>query len=60
MLGFSILTLSRFVPTIYFGVLASLAMLIALLANATVLPVLTVTFRTAGNAGFDVAMACAQ
>lgn len=49
MLGFSILVLSRFNPTIYFGVLTSLAMLIALLANMTLLPVLMVTFRTAGD-----------
>ncbi len=48
MLGFSILALSRFIPTIYFGVLTSLAMLIALIANMTLLPVLMVTFRTAG------------
>jgi predicted RND superfamily exporter protein len=49
MLGFSILALSRFIPTIYFGVLTSLAMLIALLANMTVLPLLLVTFRSAGD-----------
>ena len=51
MLGFSILALSRFVPTIYFGLLTSLAMLVALLANMTLLPLLIVTFRTAGPAG---------
>ena len=49
MLGFSILVLSRFIPTIYFGVLTSLAMLIALLANITLLPLLLVTFRSAGD-----------
>jgi len=49
MLGFSILVLSRFIPTIYFGVLTSLAMLIALLANMTILPLLLVTFRSAGD-----------
>jgi predicted RND superfamily exporter protein len=48
MLGFSILVLSQFIPTIYFGVLTSLAMLVALAANMTLLPVLIVTFRTAG------------
>ena len=49
MLGFSILAFSRFVPTIYFGLLTSLAMLIALLANMTLLPLLMVRFRTAGE-----------
>ena len=51
MLGFSILVLSQFIPTIYFGVLTSLAMLVALVANMTLLPVLIVTFRTAGEPG---------
>lgn len=50
MLGFSILALSRFVPTIYFGVLTSLAMLLALLANITLLPLLMVVFRSQGPA----------
>lgn len=48
-LGFSILVLSRFVPTIHFGVLTSLAMAVALLANITLLPVLIVVFRAAGR-----------
>lgn len=38
--GFSILVLSKFVPTIYFGLLTALAMMIALAANFTVLPLL--------------------
>ena len=38
--GFSILSLSNFVPTIYFGVLTAFAMLTALLADLTVLPIL--------------------
>lgn len=50
MLGFSILALSRFIPTIYFGLLTSLAMLVALLANMTLLPVLIVAFATEGTA----------
>jgi len=50
MLGFSILVLSKFVPTIYFGILTSLAMLVALVANMTLLPLLIVAFRTAGVA----------
>jgi hypothetical protein len=44
-LGFSILVLSNFVPTIYFGLLTGFAMLIALLANLTLLPLLIVRFR---------------
>jgi len=49
MLGFSILTFSRFVPTIYFGLLTSLAMLVALLANMALLPMLIVAFRAGGE-----------
>ena len=49
MLGFSILALSRFIPTIYFGLLTGLAMLIALLANMTLLPLLVVRFKAAGE-----------
>lgn len=45
MLGFSILALSQFTPTIYFGLLTGTAMLVALLANMTLLPVLLVTFN---------------
>lgn len=45
MLGFSILALSQFIPTIYFGLLTGFAMLVALLANMTLLPVMLVTFR---------------
>jgi predicted RND superfamily exporter protein len=37
-IGFSILVFSNFIPTIYFGVLTALAMLIALLAALTLLP----------------------
>jgi predicted RND superfamily exporter protein len=44
-LGFSILALSNFVPTIYFGLLTGFAMLIALIANLTLLPLLIVRFR---------------
>jgi hypothetical protein len=36
--GFSILVLSNFMPTIYFGVFTSIAMFVALLANLTLLP----------------------
>ena len=43
--GFSILVLSNFIPTIYFGVLTALAMLIALLAALTLLPKLLLVFK---------------
>ena len=43
--GFSILALSNFIPTIYFGLLTGLAMVVALLANLTLLPLLLVKFR---------------
>jgi len=45
MLGFSVLTLSQFVPTIYFGLLTGFAMVVALMANMTLLPVLLVNFH---------------
>ena len=44
-LGFSILTLSNFIPSIYFGMLTGIAMVVALLANLTLLPVLLVKIR---------------
>ncbi|HEC16846.1 MAG TPA: transporter [Sedimenticola sp.] len=43
--GFSILTLSDFVPTIHFGLLTALAMLIALAADLAVLPLLLERFK---------------
>ncbi|HSM29991.1 MAG TPA: MMPL family transporter [Woeseiaceae bacterium] len=49
-LGFSILVLSSFVPTIYFGLLTGCAMLVALLADLTLLPLLIVRFRPLGAA----------
>ncbi len=39
-LGFSVLVLSNFVPTAYFGILTGIAMLIALIADLTLLPLL--------------------
>ncbi|MEC9375721.1 MAG: MMPL family transporter [Pseudomonadota bacterium] len=39
-IGFSILALSNFIPSILFGLLTGLAMLIALIANLTFLPLL--------------------
>jgi len=50
-LGFSILALSNFVPTIYFGLLTGFAMLVALLADLTLLPLLIVRFRPLGVTG---------
>lgn len=46
--GFSILTLSNFIPTIYFGLLTGLAMILALLGNLILLPVLVVMFKPLG------------
>lgn len=46
-LGFSILALSNFIPTIYFGLLSGLAMTTALIANLMLLPVLIVKFKLA-------------
>ena len=43
--GFSVLVLSNFVPTIYFGLLTVIAMLMALLANLLLLPVLILWIR---------------
>ena len=47
-IGFSILVLSNFIPTICFGLLTSLAMGIALLAALTLLPALIVRIRPFG------------
>jgi len=49
-LGFSILAFSSFLPTIYFGLLTGLAMLIALVASLTLLPQLLITFKPFGPA----------
>lgn len=46
--GFSILALSSFYPTIYFGLFTGLAMLIALLASLTLLPQLIVMLKPLG------------
>jgi len=47
-IGFSILVLSNFIPSIYFGLLTGLAMLIALIAALTLLPQLIVVFKPFG------------
>ena len=46
--GFSILALSNFIPTIVFGLLTSLAMLVALVGSLTLLPQLLSTFKPLG------------
>jgi predicted RND superfamily exporter protein len=50
-IGFSILALSNFIPSIYFGLLTGLAMLIALMAALTLLPQLLVFFKPLGPEG---------
>ncbi|MFT6293842.1 MAG: putative RND superfamily exporter protein [Glaciecola sp.] len=47
--GFSILALSNFIPTIVFGLLTSLAMLVALLGSLTLLPQLLIKFKPLGE-----------
>ena len=44
--GFSILGLSNFIPTIYFGVFTAFAMLVALIANLTLLPLLLLSINS--------------
>jgi len=46
--GFSILVLSNFIPTIVFGLLTSIAMLIALFGALTLLPQLLIAFKPLG------------
>ena len=48
-IGFSILVMSNFIPTIYFGLLTALAMFIALLAALTLLPKLILIFKPFGK-----------
>ncbi len=47
-LGFSILALSNFIPSIYFGLLTGFSMLMALLADLTLLPLLIVWLKPLG------------
>ena len=48
-IGFSILVLSSFKPTMYFGALTSLAMFVALIGSLTLLPQLIVFFKPLGK-----------
>ena len=43
--GFSILVLSNFIPTIYFGIFTGIAMLLAMVSVLTLLPKLILTFK---------------
>ncbi len=47
--GFSILVLSNFIPTIYFGVFTGIAMLLAMISVLTLLPKLILTFKPFEN-----------
>ena len=47
--GFSILMLSNFTPTFYFGLFTSLAMLTALVASLALLPAMLLTLRPLGR-----------
>ena len=46
--GFSILVLSKFIPTIYFGIFTGLAMLLAMISVLTLLPALLIKFKPFG------------
>jgi hypothetical protein len=48
-IGFSILVISNFIPTIYFGMLTSLAMAMALIAALTLLPQLIIFLKPLEN-----------
>ncbi len=47
--GFSILVLSNFIPTIYFGIFTGIAMLLALISVLTLLPKLLLIFKPFGE-----------
>jgi uncharacterized protein len=47
-IGFSILALSQFIPSIYFGVLTAFAMFTAIIATLTLLPKLILMFKPLG------------
>jgi len=48
-IGFSILTTSNFIPTIYFGLLTVVVMFLALLCNLILLPILLIRFEPLSN-----------
>ena len=47
--GFSILVLSNFIPTIYFGIFTGIAMLLAMISVLTLLPKLILTLKPFGD-----------
>ena len=47
--GFSILILSNFIPTIYFGVFTGIAMMLAMLSVLTLLPKLLLIYKPFGE-----------
>ena len=47
--GFSILILSNFIPTIYFGIFTGLAMLLAMISVLTLLPKLLLIYKPFGK-----------
>ncbi len=47
--GFSILVLSNFIPTIYFGIFTGIAMLLAMISVLTLLPALLLVFQPFGG-----------
>jgi predicted RND superfamily exporter protein len=47
--GFSILMLSNFIPTIYFGIFTGIAMLLAMISVLTLLPKLILTYQPFGK-----------
>ena len=47
--GFSILALSKFIPSIYFGLLTGLAMLAAIISSLTLLPQLMILLKPLGK-----------
>jgi len=51
--GFGILALSRFVPTIYFGIFTSMAMSAGLLGSLTLLPMLLSMLKPLGPPSED-------
>ena len=52
--GFSILVLSNFIPTIYFGVFTGIAMLLAMISVLTLLPKLILTLKPFGEEISDI------
>ena len=54
--GFSILVLSNFIPTIYFGVFTGIAMLLAMISVLTLLPKLILKYKPFGKENNDLAL----